>query len=195
MRLPGHDLSRFPVRRRAAHPVTTPDWDLDDFRAAVTDLQDEIAERVAVEDLRRAETVLVERLHEPQFAAVLSATPDGLAESVQRLLLELHNYRPNERSSAHNLPALVRIYLLSRIESAWWRDTPPYVTNADLLAATDLVDLDPLRRAGRLNFRYRRQATTLPARAVRAAERLCWPNRAPGPRGCVSPGPGPRWSR
>jgi hypothetical protein len=180
MRLPGNDLSRSLTRRRGTTgtPVV-PGWDLGSYRAAVTDLQNEIAERIAVEDIRRAETVLVDRLHEPEFVAVLSATPDGVAESVQRLLLELHNYRPNARSSAHNLPALIRIYLLSRIETAWWREIPPYVTNTDLLEATDLVDLDRLQRAGALSFRYRRQATTLPARAGRVAERLLWPDRVP----------------
>jgi hypothetical protein len=54
-----------------------------------------------------------------------------------------------------------------------------YATDAAVLAAGDLVDLEPLRRSGRLAFRYRRQAEALIARAARSAERHALPDRTP----------------
>src|SRR5690606_39499261 len=78
-----------------------------------------------------------------------------------------------------DLITLIRVYLLSRIEAMWWGQTPAYQTDADVLAAGDLVDLDPLRRRRMLRFRYRRQAETLLTRLTRAAERRLWAGRAP----------------
>ncbi len=123
--------------------------------------------------------MLAERLDEPELAAVLDATPRGRSGAVRRLLFEVGHYRPNHRSSAGDLLALIRIYLYAQIEAAWWARTPEYLTDADVLCAADLVDLDGLRRRGRLGFRYRRQPGTLLGRAVRAAQRRTVPDRAP----------------
>jgi hypothetical protein len=61
----------------------------------------------------------------------------------------------------------------------WWGSVPMYGTDAAVLSSPDLVDLEPLRRGGRLGFRYRRQAEALLTRAARSAERRAWPDRTP----------------
>jgi hypothetical protein len=61
----------------------------------------------------------------------------------------------------------------------WWGSTRAFVLDSDLAGSADLVDLEPLRRRGELHFRYRRQARTLPLRAVRAVDRRVWPDRTP----------------
>jgi hypothetical protein len=61
----------------------------------------------------------------------------------------------------------------------WWGSARAFVTDSDLLRSAELVDLEPLRRRGELHFRYRRQARTLPARAVRAADRRLRPDHTP----------------
>jgi hypothetical protein len=53
------------------------------------------------------------------------------------------------------------------------------VTTAEVCAAPELVDLEALRRAGRLPFHYRRQPRSLAGRAVRAVERRVAPERTP----------------
>ncbi|MBO4209453.1 DUF5715 family protein [Micromonospora echinofusca] len=159
-----------PARRPAV-----PGPDLDAYRAAVADLLTEIP------DLTHggAEEVLTARLAEPAIAAVLAATGQGVTGARETLLLEIARYRPNDRSSARDLTALVRIYLLSRIEIMWWGDEPAYLTDAQVLDGPGLVDLDRLRRQGLLRFRYRRQATSLFGRGLRAAQRRLAPERTP----------------
>ena len=70
-----------------------------------------------------------QRLREPAIAEVLDATPQGLLGARETLLLEMARYQPNDRTSARDLTALVRIYLLSRIDVMWWRDAPTFVTD------------------------------------------------------------------
>lgn len=184
MRLPSQ------VRRRDLHSrlVTKhtrtssgsapPAPDLDRYRRAVADLLTEIAVDAGPQAMPRAEQILTRRLAEPELVGVLSATPDGAAEATRELLAEARDYQSRRRSAA-NLAALIRIYLLSRIDVMWWGRAPAYPTDADVLNAADLVDLDALRRRGLLRFRYRRQAQTLLTRAARAAERRVWHHRAP----------------
>jgi hypothetical protein len=149
------------------------------YRAAVADLALELAGLGGPDGAAKAETILAERLTEPEFDRVLSSARDGLAGAMRRLAYEIRDYRPIGRSSPANLAALIRIYLLAQIDTAWWRNTPTYVTDADVTGAADLVDLDVLDRRSRLCFRYRRQANRLVTRAARAAERRMWPNRRP----------------
>ena len=75
--------------------------------------------------------------------------------------------------------AHIRIHLSALIDVMWWGSARAFVTDPDLLHSAELVDLEPLRRAGELHFRYRRQARTLPVRAVRAADRRLRPDRTP----------------
>src|SRR6266581_2814674 len=138
------------------------------YRGAVSDLLAEVACRGGVHDPAAAGAVLAERLREPDFAAVLSATPNGLAGSVRQLAAEVRSFRPSARSSAADLLALIRIYLFAQIDAMWWGRMPMYLTDGAVLGAAELVDLEPLRRAGCLGFRYRRQADALLTRAARA---------------------------
>jgi hypothetical protein len=153
--------------------------DLPAYRDAVADLLLEMAGYTGPGDLAKAERVLTERIGTAQLTAVLSATPEGTDAAAQRLLREVRHYQPNVRSSARDLAAHIRIHLFALIDIMWWGQTRAYVTDADLLGSAELVDLEPLRRDGRLLFQYRRQACGLPARAARAAARRLRPDRAP----------------
>jgi hypothetical protein len=153
--------------------------DLPAYRGAVADLLLEIAGYTGPGDRAKAEKVLTERLDGPEIAAVLSALPRGGAAATERLLHEVRHYQPTAHSSAPDLPTHIRIHLCALIDIMWWGPTRAYLADADLLGSPDLVDLEPLRRAGQLAFRYRCQARTLPTRAVRAADRRLWPERTP----------------
>jgi hypothetical protein len=164
---------------QAIHDPTLPGPDLTAYRAAVADLLAEIAGRAGLDDAPAVERVIAGRIAEPEFAAVLAATPNGMDEAAGRLLREVRDYQPSTRSSAADLGAHVRIHLFAQIEIMWWGSSPGYRTDADLLSCADLVDLEALRRRGQLGFRYRRQAHAFLVRAVRAAERRTRPDRAP----------------
>ena len=73
----------------------------------------------------------------------------------------------------------MRIYLLAQVEAMWWGHLRPYGTTAEVCAAPELIDLEVLRRAGRLPFHYRRQPRSIAGRAVRAVERRVAPERTP----------------
>lgn len=160
--------------------------DLPAYRDAVADLLLEMAGYTGPGDLGKAEQVLTERIGDAEITAVLSATPEGSDAAAQRLLREVRHYQPNVRSSARDLPAHIRIHLFALIDIMWWGQTRAYVTDSELLSSAELVDLEPLRRDGRLLFQYRRQARGLPARAVRAAGRRLWPDRVPRTAGLRS---------
>jgi hypothetical protein len=149
--------------------------DLDGFALAVADL---VAEAGAAQDQcgpAGAEAVLARRLAEPEFGTVLGATPAGADAAAAELLRQV-----GERPAAGpDRLTLIRILLLSQIDTVWWGRTEAYHRDADVLRAADLVDLAGLRRAGRLSFRYRSQATTMPARLARAATRRLWPGHQP----------------
>ena len=154
--------------------------DLAAYREAVADVVAELAgPRDECPKMAVAERVLTRRLSEPEFAMVLSATPEGEDAAARRILREVRSYEPTERSSASNLAAMIRIVLLAQIDMLWWGHLPPYETDKDVWASDELLDLDGLRRDGKLLFRYRRQASTLLARAVRSAERKAAPGWAP----------------
>ncbi len=130
-------------------------------------------------DTAKAETILIERLVEPNFTAVLSVTPRGLTGTVEWLLKEVRNYKPSSRSSAADLAGQVRIFLLAQVEAMWWGQTTPFATTTDVLTSPDLIDIEKLRRAGLLPFRYRRQPKTFATRAMRAVARRVAPDRWP----------------
>jgi hypothetical protein len=170
-------------RRRAAPPVPRPD--VPAYRAAVTELLDELAGYAGPDRTGAATAILTRRLAEPVYAGLLAATPRGRTAVLGDLLHALLR-RPGE------LVPLVRVQLLAQIDALWWGRSPAYPSGAELTAAPDLVDLDPLRRAGRLGFRYRRQPTHLVGRAIRSAHRRAvrrglWPERAPSTAGLRYP--------
>ena len=152
--------------------------DVKSYRAAVADLVAEIAAHTQPLNLAKAERVLLDRVHEPELDAVLSATPLGRAGAVTEVLKSLRR-RQSGPGVGSDVTASVRILLSSRVDAMWWGRTNPFHTDADLLASPELVDLDQLRRKQSLRFRYRRQPANLADRMVRAVERRVWPERTP----------------
>jgi hypothetical protein len=153
--------------------------DLIAYRTAVDDVLVELTGRDSAGDLPVLEKILTERITEPELAAVLGATNRGITGSVQNLMFEARQYRAVLGSSDADLLALVRNYLYSQVDVMWWEQTDSYSTDADVWRSSELVNLDGLRRRGRLGFGYRRQARTLPVRVARAAERRIWPDGKP----------------
>jgi len=144
------------------------------YRAAVADLVAE-AGTLGPEDLPAAEKLVAGRLGEAEFAAVLSQCDGGADAAAERLATEIRRYRPSTRSSASDLPSLVRILLLSQIDLVWWNGTPAFESDADVMGSPDLVDLVPLRSAKLLQFQYRAQPSGLPGRARDWAQRQALP--------------------
>jgi hypothetical protein len=153
------------------------------YREAVTDVLAELARRGRPLNVATAERVLAQRLPEPEFGMVLSATPSGPEAAIQRILRDVRSYRHSSQNSAGDLAAMIRIILLTQIDVLWWGHVPGYKIDSQVFGAPELLDLDVLRRDGRVAFNYRRQATTLFARAVRSAERTAVPSRAPAAAG------------
>ena len=154
--------------------------DLAVYREAVADVLAELAGPSGeCPKAAAAERILTRRLSEPAFAMILSAIPAGEDAAARRVLREIRSYQQNERSSARNVAAMVRVALLSQIDVLWWGHLAAYESDDDVRDSADLLDLDGLRRDDMLLFRYRRQATTLVARAARSAERRAVPGRAP----------------
>jgi hypothetical protein len=151
---------------------------LSPFRAAVSDLLAEISHSTSA-DTKSVAHILGKRLTEPELAAVLKETPDGLDATAARLLFDVRNYEPSPQNATSTIAALVRISMLAQIDAVWWGRMPGYQRDEDVRDAPDLADLDALERSGRLKFRYRRQAVTLAKRAARSAERRALPGRSP----------------
>ena len=128
-RLPGPS----PVRPSPTRPSPT-EPDLAAYRAAVAELLVEVGALADAPSAAARQLLLDQRLREPAITAVLDATPQGFLGARETLLLEMARYQPNARSSASDLTALVRIYLLSRIDVMWWRDTPIFSTDASIWA-------------------------------------------------------------
>jgi hypothetical protein len=149
--------------------------DLVAYRGAVAD----IAEEVRIRGSRGVEDLLATRLSEPELLCVLAHVPGGADAVVASLVEDLRGFRPNPRSSARDLPALVRIYLLSQVDSVWWRGARTFETDLDVLYSTELVDLDPLRRRGLLRFQYRAQSQGIRRRAGDWLVRRLSPGRRP----------------
>ena len=157
----------------ARAPSALPDALLAGYRAAVEDLVREAAGRPG--DLVTAERLVSDRLGQPEFAAVLGGLDGGVDAVAARLADEIRNYRPSTRSSASDLPTFVRILLLSQIDSVWWRGTPAFASDAEVMGSAELVDLTPLRTAKMLQFQYRTQPAGLPGRARDWAQRQALP--------------------
>ncbi|MEH1056757.1 hypothetical protein V6U89_16320 [Micromonospora sp. CPCC 206171] len=163
-------------RARAVPPAPP---DLDAYRDAVAELLVEVGALADATSSAARQVLLDQRLREPAIAAVLDATPQGFIGARETLLLEMARYQPNERTSASDLTALVRIYLLSRIDVMWWRDTATFLTDEQVDTHPDLVDLEWLRRRGLLAFRYQEQPATVFGRGVRAVRRKLRPDATP----------------
>ena len=149
------------------------------YRDAVADLLAELTASDRRPTVAEAERVLARRLAEPEFASVLAVTPSGADAGKQRILRDVRSHRQLSSNSAGDLVDMVRVTLLTQIDVLWWGHVPAYKTDADVLADTDLLQLDGLRHGGMVSFSYRHQATGVLTRAVRAAERTAAPSRAP----------------
>ncbi|MGW5670789.1 hypothetical protein [Micromonospora sp. NPDC003776] len=180
--------STAPTRRRPPtidrRPAPNPP-DLAAYRTAVAELLIEVGALADAPSTTARQVLLDQRLREPAIARVLAATPQGLVGARETLLLEMARYQPNTRSSAHDLTALVRIYLLSRIDVMWWGDDPVFLTDGQVNTSTDLVDLEWLRRRGLLAFRYQEQPATLVGRGLRAVRRRLLPGATPQTAGLM----------
>ncbi|TCB94368.1 hypothetical protein E0H26_22050 [Micromonospora zingiberis] len=177
-----------PARRRPRGPVrpsAANGPDLDAYRAAVAELLVEVGALAGASSTKARQVLIDQRLREPAIAAVLDNTPQGLIGARETLLLEMARYQPNARSSAVDLTALVRIYLLSRIDVMWWRDASTFVTDTEVHHSVDLVDLEWLRRRDLLRFRYTEQPRTLVGRGVRALRRRVLPDTTPRTAGLL----------
>jgi hypothetical protein len=153
--------------------------DVEAYREAVSDVLTELVSLGESPGATITERILARRLSEPEFSIVLSAMPSGPDAAMQRVMREIRIYRQSARSAAANLAAMVRVALLAQIDVLWWGHVPSYQSDDDVLDAADLLDLDALRRDHMLLFRYRRQASSLLARAARSAERFAAPDRMP----------------
>ncbi|WBB68994.1 DUF5715 family protein [Micromonospora sp. WMMD812] len=160
--------------------------DLAAYRAAVADLLVEVGALADAPSTAARQVLIDDRLREPALAAVLDATPQGFLGARETLLLEMARYQPNERSAARDLTALVRIYLLSRIDVMWWRDAHAFLTDAQVEGSAELVDLEWLRRRDLLRFRYREQPATLLGRGFQAARRRLRPDASPRTAGLLA---------
>ncbi|MGC4856037.1 DUF5715 family protein [Micromonospora sp. DT4] len=178
-----------PARRRpsgtAARRLPSAAPDLTAYRAAVADLLVEVGALADATSTRARQVLVDERLREPALAAVLDATPQGLLGARETLLLEMARYQPNERTSARDLTALVRIYLLSRIDVLWWQDAPVFHTADQVNGSAELVDLEWLRRRDLLRFRYQEQPATVLGRAARGLRRRLRPDATPHTAGLL----------
>ena len=164
------DLSRGAARRQS---------DVEAYREAARDVYTELASLGDSPGAAMAERILMRRLREPEFAIVFAAMPSGPEAATQRVLREIRIYQKSERSTAENLARMIRVALLAQVDVLWWGNVAPYHSDADVRRAPDLLDLDALRRDGLLLFQYRRQPSSLLARAARSAERLAVPDRTP----------------
>jgi hypothetical protein len=153
-----------------------PDSLLPDYRAAVDDLVQEAATHPLAADPAVAARLLDRRLGEPEFAMVLSYLDGGMSNAVAHLIREIRDFQPGAHSAAGDLPTFLRILLLSQIDSAWWRGTKPFISDADVHGSRDLVALEPLRAARKLNFQFRAQPAGLPGRARDWARHKLLPN-------------------
>lgn len=159
--------------------------DVEGFAHAVAEL---LAEASAAQERTGpagSEAVLARRLTEPQFDAVLSATPSGADATVDGLLRRVREYQGDRaagrrgHATGADRMTLLRILLLTQIDVVWWGAAEPYRSDADVLYTSELVDLARLRRERRLAFRYRMQPTNLPGRLTRAVVRRTLPGRSP----------------
>ncbi|MDA8341634.1 MAG: DUF5715 family protein [Actinomycetota bacterium] len=149
------------------------------YRAAVEDVAGEVGGLATPTDRDKVESRVASWLADPVVGGMAARVPAG-AEAVATSLVDaLLAYRANRPSAAADLSTLVRIHLLSQIDVIWWGTSPMFVTDADVDGSPELVDLEPLRRAGRLAFRYHRQPAGLVGRGRDWAARRLAPDRRP----------------
>lgn len=132
---------------------------------------DEVVDPADDKTRSRLEAVLAD----PALAAVI-----GSAEACgSQLLDEAARFEPALRTSVPDLETYVRMFLLCQIDALWWGHETPFRTDAEVHTSDDLVDVEPLRRAGHLGFRYRLQPSGWVGRGRSWCRRQFLPGRQP----------------
>ncbi|MDA8294692.1 MAG: DUF5715 family protein [Actinomycetota bacterium] len=127
----------------------------------------------------RVDAVVGDQLTEPPFTTVLERVAGGVDAVRATLVSEVSRFRPGSPSSASDRPSVVRIFLLSQIDTVWWGAQAPFASSADIDSSPELVGLDRLHRLGKLRFRYKLQPRGLPGRVRDRALRTLRPGRQP----------------
>lgn len=170
---PAHD----PVEDSPATPTST--VAVDRYRRIIGALHATLAavdaDRITAESV---DAMVRPALEHPDARTILGAAPAGVDGVLTSLRLEVARYRPGSPSSAGDMAALVRIYLLSQVDSFWWRDVEP-LHDADVIADSDLWDLHHLSASGQLAFRFKPQPTGFAGRVRNAVTRRYFPNHEP----------------
>ena len=155
-----------------------PDTELFDYRLAVDDLVEEASTRPRPSNRNTAEEFAAKRLGQPEFTAVFSRLDGGADVVAARLISDIGAYQPSGHSPS-DLWTFVRIYLLSLIDSVWWQGTAPFVSDADVLHSTELVDLKPLKSAKMLQFQFHTQPAGLSGRILDRVQHQALPGIRP----------------
>lgn len=152
---------------------------LERFRTAIGRLHAELTGpgAVAVETATLDERVRP-TLESDDVRAIVGTAPGGIDAVVAALTDEVARYRPGSPSSAQDTASLIRIFLLSQIDSFWWRAVEPFHDD-DLAGSNELRDLQHLADTGQLRFRFKRQPRGLPGRMRNVAVRRCLPRYEP----------------
>lgn len=147
------------------------------FRSAV----DQLSEAVGHCPPDRVEDVIRVGLADTAIAPVLAAAADadGQRRAVDQLARRAATFRPTDVSSARGVGPLVRVELLSALDTAWWSHVPAYLSDAQIRTDPDLIDLRVARRRRELRFGFRVQVFDPVRRALRAADRRILAHRSP----------------
>ncbi len=154
------------------------------YRAAVDDVVREVVRRGAG---GTAVPLPDTAAGHPGLRAVLDRVPGGAAAALQRVERSLAGFRPSPRSNAATPAGLLRIALLQQVDVAWWGAVPPFADDDAVRRSPQLTPLPPLRRSGRLAFRYRVGTAALPRRARDYAVRRVAPGHEPRSSGLSYP--------
>lgn len=152
------------------------------YRQAVNSLHHELVVDRALtgaDVTARVDAVVGDQLGSPPFAAVLDRVTGGVSTVRDTLVGEVSRFRPGSPSSASDRPSVVRIFLLSQIDTVWWGDQVPFESSKDIDTSTDLVALGALERRRALRFRYKLQPRGLPGRVRDRVLRSLLPGRQP----------------
>jgi hypothetical protein len=152
------------------------------YRQAVNTLHHElVVDRALAEADVTARVVAIvgDQLDSPPFAAVLDRVAGGVGAVRDTLVSEVSRFRPGSPSSASDRPSVVRIFLLSQIDTVWWGDQVPFESSEDIDTSTELVALGALERRRLLGFRYKLQPRGVPGRVRDRLVRSLLPGHQP----------------
>jgi Family of unknown function (DUF5715) len=152
------------------------------YRTAVDDLICRIGAIAPNRQRAAVESIVSQRMSEPEFARLLESAPGGFDKAAGQVLTDIREFRLGGNGSPADLADFARICLLAQIDAVWWGALPPFRNDPDVAQCADLVDLGSAAGA----VRYRRQSDVLAQRVARAVERRIAPRRTPDPVGLRS---------